>query len=86
MNPSATGRYLTPPAVARRLGVKPERVIRWIKRGELKAINVSDGKQRPRYRISAEALAEFERRRAVVPPPEPAKRRRRRDTKVTDYF
>lgn len=28
--------YLTPPAIAKRLGISPDRVIGWIRRGELR--------------------------------------------------
>ena len=65
---SAEARYLTPPAIASRFGVKPESVIGWIRNGELAAINLArQGSLRPRYRISPEALALFEQKRAVVP-------------------
>jgi len=81
----ATGRFLSPPAVARRLAVKPERVIGWIRRGELRALNVGDGKQRPRYRVSEADLLAFEQRRAVVPPAKPS-RRRRQSAEVIQFF
>jgi excisionase family DNA binding protein len=73
-------RYLTPPEVAKRLGVSPDAVRGWIRSGELKAINVADlKKSRPRFRVSLEALAQFEKLRQVIPPP-PVTRRRRRNT------
>jgi hypothetical protein len=69
--------YLTPPAYAARIGSKPDTVIGWIRSGELLAINVaSRGATRPRYRISPEAIAEFERRRSVGPLPQPIHSRR----------
>lgn len=72
-------RYFTPPEVARRYGVAPETVRAWIAAGELDAIDVSDrSTSRPRYRISREALAAFERRRAAVAKPKTTRRRRRR--------
>lgn len=49
---------LTPPDVAKRLGVKPATVIGWIKSGQLKASNLSKG-ARPRYRVQPDDLAEF---------------------------
>lgn len=62
------GRYLTPPQIADRLACKPETVIGWIRSGELAAINLArPGCIKPRYRISPQALADFEMRRSVVP-------------------
>jgi len=61
-------RNLTPPEVAERLGVAPEKVVAWIRKGELRAINVANrGCVRPRYSISPEALEDFENSRLVVP-------------------
>lgn len=61
-------RNLTPPDVAKRYRVATAKVLRWIRLGELKAINLANrGCTRPRYSISPEALAEFERSRQVVP-------------------
>jgi excisionase family DNA binding protein len=56
--PAATqdGDMLTPPQVAKRLGVTPETVIGWIKTGQLKASNIGNGKARPRYRIRQSAV------------------------------
>jgi transposase len=57
----------TPPEVARRHRVSPVKVIGWLRSGELKGIDVSSAPGgRPRFRITADDLAEFERRRAVA--------------------
>lgn len=79
--------FLTPPALARRLAVKPEKVRAWILRGELEAVDVSDraGLGRPRWRISQQAIEKFLARRSAQPPPKPVRRRRRDDDEV-DYF
>ena len=69
--------YLTPPEIARLLRVSPEKVLGWIRRAELKAVNVSNGFSRPRYRVSRESLEEFLQTREV-PPPRPRPERRRR--------
>jgi excisionase family DNA binding protein len=68
--------FLTPPEIAKLLRVTPQKVITWIRRGELEAVNVSD-RVRPRYRVSRESLNEFlERRKVRPPPPSPPRRRR----------
>ena len=68
-------RYLIPREIAIRLRVSPEKVLGWIRRGELCAINVSNA-TRPRYRINPDDLEAFLRRREVQPPP-PRQRRKR---------
>jgi hypothetical protein len=59
---------VTPPELARRWRVKPERVCLWIKSGELRAFDVSSqpGVGRPRYRIPQDAIIEFENRRSAA--------------------
>ena len=81
---AALPQTLTPPMVARRLRVKPEKVVAWVRSGQLRALNVSNG-TRPRYRIDPADLAIFEKRRAVVAPAKPS-RRRRRSTNVIQFF
>ncbi len=70
---------LTPPQLAKRWGISPEKVIAWIKRGELAAIDVSATRGgRPRYRIDETDIADFEQSRRVVtelPRPSPRKPR-----------
>jgi transposase len=76
---------LTTRDVAKRYRVSEDKVRGWIGRGELRAINTAAilcGK--PRWVVTAEALAEFEKRRAGGPPPKP--RRRRRKLELVDYF
>ena len=78
-------RYRTPPQVAELYGVDAHKVVRWIRAGELHAVNVGDGTNRPRYRISHADLAAFEAGRAVQPPA-PRVRRRRADPNVIQFF
>lgn len=71
--------YLTPAEVAERFGVSVKLVRRWIRRGELVAVNVSASPDnvRSRYRISIEAMACFERNRTTdMRRQRPARRRR----------
>jgi excisionase family DNA binding protein len=72
--------------VARRLRVGEDKVRGWIKRGELSAINTSDRRcARPRFVVTAEALAAFERQRAAATPDVPKPKRRKRTTEI-DYY
>ena len=82
---ASPSRYVTPPEIAKRYGVDVHKVIGWIRRGELHAINVGDGVKRPRYRISPADLAAFETSRSVQPPA-PRVRRRRADPNVIAFF
>ncbi|MFH1922715.1 MAG: helix-turn-helix domain-containing protein [Planctomycetota bacterium] len=80
-------RTLTPPQVANRLRVSPEKVIAWIRAGELRAIDVaSRGSRRSRYRIDPADLAVFENQRAVITRPAPSRRRRKAEPGVIQFF
>jgi transposase len=61
-----------------RYGVGEHTILAWIRSGELRAINVgvSPGKKKPRWRISAESLAQFEAARTLATPSTPARRKR----------
>lgn len=78
--------YLSPPAVAKRYGVDPSKVIAWIRRGEIRAIDTSAiPGGRPRYRISPADLATFEAARSAHQP-KLARVRRRKDPGTIEYF
>lgn len=69
VKPQATphDRMLTPPAIARLLGISQDKVLGWIRSGELRAVDVADRASRaPRYRIAREWLDELLRDRAVT--------------------
>jgi transposase len=69
---------LTVADLACRYRVSPDKVRTWINRGELRAVNTATALcGRPRWVVSPDALAEFERRRAAGPPPKPPRRPRR---------
>lgn len=76
----------TPPAIAKMLAIKVDKVHAWIHAGELKAVNVAQKRSgRPRWRVLDEHLEEFLRSRQSVQPTPP----RRRKTKVcagNQYF
>ena len=57
---------LTPPELARLWGISPDKVLSWIRTGELRAINAAKSTNgRPRYLIDVKDVEEFENRRAV---------------------
>ena len=77
---------LTVADVARRYRVSPDKVRAWIARGELAAVNTAAvlcGK--PRWVVTPDALAAFERRRLAGVPAKPARRRSRRPALI-DYY
>jgi hypothetical protein len=85
LDPSPPAAGLTVADVAKRYRVSPDKVRRWIDRGELLAVNTAEALcGKPRYVITAEALAEFERRRSTAPPPKP--KRRKKSPVMMDYF
>jgi excisionase family DNA binding protein len=70
-----------------RFGVTEHTVLIWIRAGELKAVNVGrtpDGRK-PRWRITEQALAEFEVLRTPTPPV-PRTRRRKRLGDVIEFY
>jgi len=84
-----TLRALSPQQVAARYGIAAIKVRRWIETGELGAVNVATrlGGKKPRWRVPAEALAEFERRRSSsATATRPPARRSRKTARVFEYF
>ena len=74
-------RSLTPPEFAKRYGINTDKVHVFIRDGELRAIDVSQKPGgRPRWRITPEAIEEFERRRSSKTPAASPKPKRRRKT------
>ena len=67
---------LTVADVAKRFRVSPDKVRTWIRRGELSAINTADRHCfRPRFVITADSLATFERSRQAATPTAPKPKR-----------
>jgi len=72
--------------LAKMWGIDTAKILRWIRGGQLRAIDASGpSSSRPRYLIDLADIAEFERRRAAVPEPK-STRRRIRASGVTEYF
>ena len=77
---------LTPPELARQWGIDVAKVLKWIKSGELRAVNLATTRTgRPRYAIDQADMAIFEAARTVQPPA-PRVRRRRRDPAIIEFF
>jgi hypothetical protein len=81
-----TRRTWTPPEFAKWLRVAEEKVLGWIRAGELRAVNVAARNcRRPRYRIDQLAIDEFLAARTVNPPLKMA-RRGRQLTEIIAYY
>lgn len=78
--------YLTPPQIAARLRVKPHKVLAWIGSGRLRALNISAGSERPRYRIHEADLEVFLDSLAVNVAPAQTRRRQHKHTDVIQFF
>ena len=82
----APARGFTTKDVALRFRVGEDKVRAWIARGVLRAINTADAScGKPRYVVTAEALAEFEKARTVSPPPK-AQRKKPRKADAIDFY
>lgn len=80
-------RWLTPPQIARQLGVSPDTIASFIRSGELRAVNLArPGAHRRRYHIAPEELDRFLASRATSPPPPPPPRRRKPSAGVIKFF
>lgn len=76
----------TPPKLAQGWGVSVNKILAFIRSGELRAINVAPSdRHRPRYLIDLADVEAFENARQVVPEATP-KPRRRKQSAVKDYF
>ena len=70
---------VTPPQLAARYGVSTDKVLSWIRSGELRAFNSATTRSgRPRWLIDESDIADFEAGRAAHPKPQPRTRRKAR--------
>lgn len=77
---------VTPPQLARRYGVSPDKILMMIRAGYLEAIDIaSPGSSRPRWLIDERDIEAFEERRKLYVQPK-QRIRRNRNTNVTEYF
>lgn len=78
---------MTPPELAKRWGISQDKVLTWIRSGELTATNIATRRGgRPRYLIGNEDIQAFEARRAVQHAPKRTRRGNHRDDGVIDFF
>ena len=79
---------MTPPQLAEMWGVSADKIVSFIRSGELRAIDISTNLGgRPRFLIDKRDIEAFELSRTVIPPPpRQRRRRRRRDPAIREYF
>jgi excisionase family DNA binding protein len=70
-----------------RFGIGEHTILAWIRCGELRAVNVGRSlrAKKPRWRITAEALAAFEQQRTPAPPL-PRTRRKRQPADIIQRY
>ena len=84
---TTTRRRLTPPQIAETYGVRPEKVIGWIRAGELRAVNVATrANSRPRFVVDQDDLLAFEARRSATPAPKIRRRKQQRNERTIEFF
>ena len=79
-------KYITPPQVAKQLGVHVDNVRTWIHSGELRAADFSKTSGRPRWRIALDDLESFVASRSTSPPPKSRRQQRHRNPDVIEFY
>jgi len=80
---------LTPPELARRWRVAPEKIVVMIRKGVLHGFDVSTpGSRRPRYRVNISEVISYEERRSAAAPVKAVRRKRKKQTEnsFVKYF
>jgi hypothetical protein len=79
---------VSPPTLAKAWGLDVQKIIAWIRSGELRAINAARSPTgRARFLIDKRDIEAFEQARAVTPPAaRPARRRRSAPAASKTYF
>jgi hypothetical protein len=77
---------ITPPRLARRWGISDDKVLAWIRSGELRAMDASTKRGgRPRFLIDEADIAAFEAARAISGPAA-SRPRKKRSSDVIEFF
>lgn len=80
-------RKLTPPKLAKLWGVSPDKILSWIRSGELRAVNIAtDRSCRPRYVIDRKDIEQFEATRVSTRVERPTRRRSKKVDGIVEYF
>ena len=86
MTPAARNK-ITPPQLARAWGISTDKVLAWVRSGELPALNAATKiGQRPRYLVDLADLEAFEQRRTVIPVAGPRPRLQKRKGGYIEFF
>jgi hypothetical protein len=81
-----TARGLTVADLAARYRVSEDKIRRWIRNGDIRAVNSATALcGKPRFVVLPEALADFEKSRAAAEPPKPPRRCQKRIDFVEYY-
>ncbi len=87
MSDAGASNYFRPRDVSKALDVKYDVVLEFIRRGDLKAINVATNPHgRPRWRIPETSIQTFAAARSAQTEPPMKRIRRRRDPAVKEFF
>ena len=83
-----TTEMITPPQLAKRWGVAPDKVLALIHSGELVAVNlaINPRGKRARWRVSLTEVERFEEARSSKPPAPKTRRRRRTPSTIREFF
>ncbi len=81
-----TRKKVTVPRYAEECGVSPDKILAFIRSGELRAINFATKRGgRPRYLIDRDDIEAFEASRAVIPAPKATRRKRAAPADVIEF-
>lgn len=85
---TSTATTLTPPELARRWQVSPEKIVTMLRNGTLHGFDVAlPGSRRPRFRINLSEVIAFEERRSARQPVTAVRRKRKtQDADFVQYF
>ena len=85
---TSTATSLTPPELASRWRVSPEKVIGLIRSGALRGFDVAMPRsKRPLYRINLSEVIAFEERRSARQPVKPTRRKKKKQAEdFVEYF
>jgi hypothetical protein len=83
---AAAATHMTPPQLAERWAVSPDKVIAWLRSGQLRGFSAATNPTgRPRWRIAVADVLAFEQSRAAQPKTA-APRRRKAIKDVIEFF